>query len=133
MQPDPLQCDYGKIPAQYGSPGAAHGLARGADHVSRDPESGRLPYRGSRQVAPGHIRQECVREDRRQFPFPRCKTRLCDSGIKTPFVVRWPDGFVKPGRVCNSLVSVIDVAPTILKLAGLKPPPSFQGSVWLHC
>ncbi len=60
-------------------------------------------------------------------PFPRCKTRLYDSGIKTPLVVRWPNGFAKPGSVCNSLVSVIDIAPTILSLAGLEPPPSFQG------
>jgi len=60
-------------------------------------------------------------------PFPRCKTRLYDSGIKTPLVMHWPNGSVKPGSVCNSLVSVIDIAPTILGLAGLKPPPSFQG------
>jgi len=60
-------------------------------------------------------------------PFARCKTRLYDSGIKTPFIVRWPNGSVKPGSVCSSLVSVIDIAPTVLDLAGLKPRPSFQG------
>jgi len=60
-------------------------------------------------------------------PFPRCKTRLYDSGIKTPFVVHWPNGFQKPGSICSSLVSVIDIAPTILNLAGLKPPRNFQG------
>ncbi len=60
-------------------------------------------------------------------PFARCKTRLYDSGIKTPFIVRWPNGSVKPGSVCNGLVSAIDVAPTVLKLAGLETPPSFQG------
>jgi len=60
-------------------------------------------------------------------PFPRCKTRLYDSGIKTPLIVHWPNGSVKPGSVCTSLVSAIDIAPTILNLAGLESPPSFQG------
>ena len=59
-------------------------------------------------------------------PFPRCKTTLYDSGIRTPLIVRWP-GHVGPGSRCCSLVSTIDIAPTVLKLAGLEPGPSFQG------
>lgn len=60
-------------------------------------------------------------------PFPRCKMRLYDSGIKTPFVIHWPNGLKGKGNVCHSLISVIDIAPTILELAGLKTPPSVQG------
>lgn len=60
-------------------------------------------------------------------PFPRCKTRLYDSGIKTPFVIHWPEGIQHQAEVCDSLISVIDIAPTILELAGLKPPNTFQG------
>jgi arylsulfatase len=60
-------------------------------------------------------------------PFPRCKTWLYDSGIKTPLVVHWPKGIAKAGGVCSSLVSVIDIAPTILELAGLQGPASMQG------
>jgi arylsulfatase A-like enzyme len=59
-------------------------------------------------------------------PFPRCKTTLYDSGIRTPFIVRFP-ARVKPGTTCQSLVSSVDLAPTLLDLAGLKPPASFQG------
>jgi len=59
-------------------------------------------------------------------PFPRCKTTIYDSGIRTPFIVRWPRK-IKPRTTCSSLVSVIDIAPTILELARLQPPPSFQG------
>jgi arylsulfatase A-like enzyme len=59
-------------------------------------------------------------------PFPRCKTTVYDSGIKTPFLVRWPER-VKAGTVCRSLVSSVDIAPTLLELAGLKPGPTFQG------
>jgi arylsulfatase A-like enzyme len=59
-------------------------------------------------------------------PFPRCKTTVYDSGIRTPLLVRWP-AKVKPGSTCASLVSAVDLAPTFLELAGLKPLPSFQG------
>lgn len=60
-------------------------------------------------------------------PFPRCKTRLYDSGIKTPFIIHWPEQLNKQGVVSNSLLSAIDIAPTILELAGLNTPQSFQG------
>ncbi len=59
-------------------------------------------------------------------PFPRDKTTLYDGGIKTPLIVRWPAG-VKANGVCKQLVSSVDIAPTILQLAGVKTPPSFQG------
>jgi N-sulfoglucosamine sulfohydrolase len=59
-------------------------------------------------------------------PFPRCKTTLYDSGIRTPFLVRWP-GRIQPGSRCGSLVSTIDIAPTVLRLAGIEPGPSVQG------
>jgi arylsulfatase A-like enzyme len=59
-------------------------------------------------------------------PFPRGKTTIYDSGVKTPFLVRWP-GHVEPGSHSSSLVSAIDIAPTFLKLAGLEPGPTFQG------
>ena len=59
-------------------------------------------------------------------PFPRCKTTLYDSGIATPFLVRWP-GHVRSGSHCGRLISTIDIAPTVLKLAGLEPLRSFQG------
>jgi N-sulfoglucosamine sulfohydrolase len=61
-------------------------------------------------------------------PFPRAKTRLHDSGMKTALVAHWPAGIAKRGSTSASLVSVIDIAPTVLELAGVKSlPPSFQG------
>lgn len=59
-------------------------------------------------------------------PFPRCKTTLYDSGIRTPLLVRWP-GHIRPGSRCGGLVSTIDIAPTVLQLAGIEPGPTFQG------
>ena len=59
-------------------------------------------------------------------PFPRCKTRLYDSGIKTPFIVRWPS-IVEAGTVTHSFISSVDIAPTLLELATGEIPDQFQG------
>ncbi|MCZ6674319.1 MAG: sulfatase, partial [Verrucomicrobia bacterium] len=58
-------------------------------------------------------------------PFPRCKTRLYDSGIKTPLIV-WSPGKIQPAR-SKALVSTIDLAPTFMELAGVEAGPTFQG------
>jgi len=60
-------------------------------------------------------------------PFPRSKTRVYDSGMKTPFVLSWPNGQDFKQAESNSLISVIDIAPTFLELAGIVAGPSFQG------
>ncbi|MFN5579071.1 MAG: sulfatase [Akkermansiaceae bacterium] len=58
-------------------------------------------------------------------PFPRCKTRMYDSGSKAPLLI-WQPGAIKPART-SSLTSVIDLAPTFLDLAGVKPSSTIQG------
>ncbi|MCA9191940.1 MAG: sulfatase [Planctomycetales bacterium] len=57
-------------------------------------------------------------------PFPRCKTYLFDSGIRTPLIVLGPR--VSAGRT-KSITSSVDYAATILELAGVEKPPSVQG------
>jgi N-sulfoglucosamine sulfohydrolase len=64
-------------------------------------------------------------------PFPRDKTRLYDNGIKTPFIVHWPEGVKERGKISESLLSVIDIAPTISEVANIKEPPAFQGKSFL--
>ena len=59
-------------------------------------------------------------------PFPRDKTTIYDSGIRTPFIVRYP-AVVGSGSVTQSLVSSIDIAPTVLELAGCKISNSVDG------
>lgn len=60
-------------------------------------------------------------------PFPRAKTRLHDSGMRTALIAHWPSGISDPGWTSKSLVSVIDIAPTILSVAGIDPPSTMQG------
>ncbi|WP_114750646.1 sulfatase family protein [Pleomorphovibrio marinus] len=60
-------------------------------------------------------------------PFPRSKTRMYDSGIKSPFVAKWPAGIKKSASLSESMISSIDIAPTFLDLAEVKVPDSFQG------
>lgn len=61
------------------------------------------------------------------MPFPRAKTRVYDSGMQSPLIVHWPQGIKEGGSVCASLVSAVDIAPTLLAVAGVAIPESFQG------
>ncbi|WP_276166447.1 sulfatase family protein [Zobellia alginiliquefaciens] len=58
-------------------------------------------------------------------PFPRDKTRMYDSGMKTPFIAHWPKGLLK--GTSNSLISSVDLAPTILDACNVAVPKTFQG------
>ena len=65
-------------------------------------------------------------------PFPRCKTRVYDSGMKTPFIVFWPNGIITRGDQTESLISSIDIAPTILELAEINSPKAYQGKSFVQ-
>ena len=58
--------------------------------------------------------------------LPRMKRSLYDSGLRVPFVVRYPDGR-GAGTVDNELVSFVDLAPTILDWGGIDAPSWMQG------
>ncbi len=60
-------------------------------------------------------------------PFPREKGALYDAGVRTPLIFHWP-GQVPAGRRHAGVMSVIDLAPTFLELAGLAVPGEMQGT-----
>jgi uncharacterized sulfatase len=62
--------------------------------------------------------------------LPRHKRWIYDSGIHVPLVVRWP-GEIQPGSVSDELVAFIDLAPTVLSLAGVEIPRHMQGQAFL--
>ena len=63
-------------------------------------------------------------------PMLRDKQWLYDGGIHVPLIVRWP-GHVPAGKVSDELVSLIDLCPTSLSAAGVKPPPSMEGHTFI--
>jgi uncharacterized sulfatase len=62
--------------------------------------------------------------------LPRAKRWVYDSGIRVPLIVRWP-GRIRPGSVVNDLVSLMDLGPTLLNVAGLEVPRYMQGQAFL--
>ena len=60
------------------------------------------------------------------MPFPRCKSNLYDSGARVPLAISWVDK-MKPGRKVSDYVSLTDLAPTFLEVAGIKPPTEMTG------
>jgi N-sulfoglucosamine sulfohydrolase len=66
--------------------------------------------------------------------IPRAKRTLYDSGLRVPLLIRWPKRLgatVAPGSARDELVSFIDLAPTVLALAGVEVPAHLQGRVLL--
>jgi uncharacterized sulfatase len=56
---------------------------------------------------------------------PKSKQSPYDGGLRTPIMIRYP-GRVKPARSA-SLASSLDLAPTLIAAAGLKPTPQMPG------
>ncbi len=56
---------------------------------------------------------------------PKSKRSPYDGGIRTPIMFRWP-GKIKPAEY-DTLVSSIDIVPTLLNAVGLKPTKAMQG------
>lgn len=68
--------------------------------------------------------------------LPRAKRELYDSGLHVPLIIRWPEA-LRPARSDvgswdRQLVSFVDLAPTILGLAGLPAPSWMQGRDFVH-
>jgi len=53
--------------------------------------------------------------------WPHSKWTLYDAGIAVPFIAVWP-GKIKPGSVCDAMISFVDITPTFIDIAGSKPP-----------
>ncbi len=61
------------------------------------------------------------------MPFPRGKAELYDYGTRMPLAIRWSKG-MRGGRVVHDFTNLIDLAPTFLEAAGLKPHPAMTGN-----
>ena len=68
--------------------------------------------------------------------LPRGKRYLEETGVKVPMIVRIPEKFrhlapFNPGDRVAEPVSFVDLAPTVLSLAGLEIPSQMQGRPFL--
>jgi arylsulfatase A-like enzyme len=66
----------------------------------------------------------------------RGKQFCYEEGLHIPLIIRWPAGFpvpahYRPGTVDDRFIEAIDLAPTMLALAGAPKPPGMQGRVFL--
>ncbi|NNE01436.1 MAG: sulfatase [Pirellulaceae bacterium] len=52
----------------------------------------------------------------------RGKCNLYDFGTKVPLAIRWPGGVKKTGRIVDDFVTLPDLAPTFLQIAGVEIP-----------
>src|SRR5438105_3697418 len=58
--------------------------------------------------------------------WPHAKWTCYDMGLRVPFVARWP-GVIKAGASNDALISLVDVLPTFVELAGGTPDKSLDG------
>ncbi len=59
-------------------------------------------------------------------PFPRHKRALYETGTKVPMVIKFP-GQENAGTRDDQFMSFIDLAPSVLSIAGIEPPKVMQG------
>jgi arylsulfatase A-like enzyme len=68
--------------------------------------------------------------------LPRGKRLLHDSGMRVPLLIRFPKKWAhlapaQPGSTVDRLVNFVDLAPTLLSLAGAPIPSHLQGTAFL--
>lgn len=62
--------------------------------------------------------------------MPRGKRWLYDSGTRVPLIIRAP-GILQPGSVSDELISLFDLGPTALSLAGVPIPKHMQAQPFM--
>ena len=55
------------------------------------------------------------------------KRLILETSVRMPFLIRYPR-VIKPGSVNTDLCINVDIAPTLLEFAGVKPPAAMQGN-----
>jgi len=63
--------------------------------------------------------------------WPHSKWTLYDAGIRVPFIAVRP-GMIKPGSVCDAMISFVDMTPTFIDIAGGRQPEGLDGKSFLN-
>lgn len=69
-------------------------------------------------------------------PFPRAKQWITEAGTRVPLLIHFPEKWKHlapsgPGSTSDQLVSLMDLGPSILSLAGIDIPDSTEGRAFL--
>ena len=59
------------------------------------------------------------------------KWSLKEQGLRVPFIVRWP-GKIKPNTTSETLLTLVDVLPTILEVSNTEIPREIDGKSFLE-
>jgi arylsulfatase A-like enzyme len=62
----------------------------------------------------------------RNLPFAGTKTTFGEGGVRTPMMIRWPDGSGK-GQIRTDVAAIYDIYPTILGHLGFDAPANMDG------
>src|SRR6185312_11093221 len=60
-------------------------------------------------------------------PLKRYKQNTHGGGIRDPLVISWPKGVAARGELRHQFCHASDLAPTVLDVAGVKPPKTVNG------
>jgi arylsulfatase len=60
-------------------------------------------------------------------PFKRHKRDANEGGISTPAIARWPAVINRPGDITDAVAHIVDLMPTLLDVAGVDYPESYDG------
>jgi arylsulfatase A-like enzyme len=119
------------------TPEVRHDWAQYYDNIATmDEQAGRVL---------GELQEDGLAEDTIVFFYgdhgsgmPRSKRWPYNSGCQVPLIVHVPEKYRRlappdyfPGGATDRLVSFVDLAPTVLSLAGIRPPAHMQGTAFM--
>ncbi len=94
-----------------------------ADVTIADADLGAIYDLAREKLGPNHLFLH-TSDHGSQWPFG--KWNLYDAGTRVPFFAVWP-GVIPPGSRSDAMLSLVDLLPTFVELAGGKPPEGLDG------
>ena len=93
------------------------------------PEYKRENYREWRKKGGWSISQGQCWAHYSNTPLRKYKQYVHEGGIASPFVVSWPSGIARSGRIIDEQAfHLIDIMPTLCELAGATYPSQYKGN-----
>ncbi|MDD7984633.1 sulfatase [Lentisphaera marina] len=61
------------------------------------------------------------------MPLPFAKSSLYGNGIRTPWIMKWPNKLKPQSKDTQHMISAVDFMPTILDVCGINKPKGLEG------